>query len=201
MYSNPNISGPKKSFYSVLEQKPQWKTQLQDDCHWPHEPRVPVLCFPAGMSDELGGRLLQEMLPGILAMQCEILILGKGSADYGALFTKLAKEHSHRVHIVPQTERAVEQMYGAADMAIFLAETPAKEIAHCLASGIVPVAVSVPGLEDYKPVQETGNSFLIESGTKWHAFAALVRALETYKFPFDWRTIQKHCVETAQAGR
>ena len=37
--------------------------------------------------------------------------------------------------------------------------------------------------------------FMFEKITVWHAFAAVVRALETYRFPFDWKTIQKHCMQ------
>ena len=89
--------------YSVktLERKAVNKTALQEKLGWPAEPKRPMLCLPAGMSDALGGKLLTEILPGLLTLPVEILILGKGTNDYGALFTKLAKEEGHRVHIVP----------------------------------------------------------------------------------------------------
>src|SRR4051812_48170511 len=95
---------PERYSIGTLEKKVQNKTALQEKFGWPKEPRRPLLCFPAGMTDDLGGQLLQEVLPGILSMEVEVLILGKGSATYGTLFTKLAKEHSHRVHIVENSE-------------------------------------------------------------------------------------------------
>lgn len=184
---------------AALDQKVHSKTAFQQEIGWPKESKRPLLCLPAGMTDALGGKLLTEVLPGILSMQMEVLILGKGSAAYGALFTKLSKEHGHRFHIVPEKEQAVNAMYEATDMALFLSDQfPERELRTCLANGVVPIAPAHSLLQNYNPVQETGNAFLYETPTKWHCFAALVRALETHKFPFDWRTIQRYCLETVQ---
>lgn len=187
--------------YSIgtVDQKLQNKTALQKENGWPSEPKRPMLCLPAGMTDKLGGDLLEQLLPGLLSLQMEIVVLGKGSAKYGTLFTQLAKEQSHRVHIIAEQEKDMHEMYAAADMALFLGDTTGmKELTHCLAYGVVPISTRATVLEDYNPVQETGNSFLFDEPTVWHAYASLVRAMETYKFPFDWRTIQRHCMETAQ---
>jgi len=198
MTFSPASDGHIARKYSVgsLDQKVHNKTALQEELGWPKEPKRPVICFPAGMSDELGGALLKEVLPGILSMQIEVLVVGKGSATYGQLFTQLAKEEHHRVHIVKQEEVALHKMYAAADMALFLTDASMSELSHCLQYGVVPVAPPMPSLEDYDPLQERGNCFQFEHATKWLVFAALVRALETHKFPFDWRTIQRHCMES-----
>ncbi len=184
--------------YGSLEQKIKNKTALQEELGWPAEPKRPMICFPAGMSDALGGELFTEIIPGLLSTPVEILILGKGSAEFGAMITKLQKEHRHRIAIIQEKETDVHRMYAAADMALFLAEPPSKELQICLHYGVVPVSVPADSLENYDPVQEAGNSFLIEGKSAWNAFAAFVRATETYKFPYDWRTIQKHAMESAK---
>ena len=51
-------------------------------------------------------------------------------------------------------------------------------------------------LQNYNPVQESGTSFLYDKDNHWQCFAAIVRALETFIFPFDWRTIQKQCIKS-----
>jgi glycogen synthase len=51
-------------------------------------------------------------------------------------------------------------------------------------------------LEDYNPVQESGNAFIFTVENHWKCFASLVRALETFRFPYDWRTIQRHAMDT-----
>lgn len=195
--SDPLIA--RKFNAGTLDLKVQNKTALQKELGWPVEPRRPMVCLPAGMSDKLGGELLHATLPGILSLPLELLILGKGSEKYGAIFTKLAADQNHRVHIVADTERDVHQMLAATDMALFLTDASEQEdLLHCLRYGVVPVAsTGTLHLNDYDPVQETGNAFLFEGSTSWGIFAAFVRAAETYKFPFDWRTIQRHAMETA----
>jgi glycogen synthase len=180
-----------------LEFKATNKVALQEELGWTPEPKRPMLCLPSGMSDALGGKLLEELIPGLLTLPLEIIILGKGSASYGAMFTKLAKEQGHRIAIIPNQEEEIHKMYAAADMALFLAD-PAKapELQHCLRYGVVPVSVPSMILENYDQNQESGNAFVFEKPTVWHAFAAAVRALETWRFPFDWRTIQKHCMQS-----
>ncbi len=195
--TDPHIT--RKYAAGTLDQKVQNKTALQRELGWATEPKRPMLCMPAGMTDSLGGKLLEEVLPGLLSLQLEVLVLGKGSANYGALFTRLSKDQSHRFQIVSETDAAIRKMYAAADMTLFLSASVPQEELHCaLAYGVVPVSFPAPMLEDYNPVQETGNAFVYTHATIWHCFAALVRAVETYKFPFDWRTIQKHCMETAK---
>ncbi len=196
-----DTAGQKKLTVGALDQKVHAKTAYQQEIGWAKEPKRPILCLPAGMTDQLGGMLLQDVLPGILSLQVEVLVLGKGSPSYGALFTKLSKEQAHRFHIVPDKEDAIATMLAASDLALFLGtDHPTAELKACLASGVVPVAMPHASLDDYNPVQETGNSFLYENPNKWNCFAALVRAVETHKFPFDWKTIQRHCLESV-SGR
>jgi len=183
----------------TLEYKVQNKTALQEELGWTPEPKRAVLCIPAGVSDQLGGKLLEDVLPGLLELPLEILILGKGSTAYGKMLTDLAKKHSHRIAIVPNDEKAIRKMYAAADMALFLSNPAAMpELQQVLAYGAVPLAPAVSKLHDYNPNQESGEAFTYDKETMWHAFAAVVRALETFKFPFDWRTIQRHCMELAE---
>ncbi len=181
----------------TLEHKMENKTALQKEMGWPMESKIPILCLPLGMSEALGGAMFQELLPGIFSLPVELLVLGKGSSEFGALFTRLAKERSHRMAILPADETSMRKMYAAADMALFLTDPSSlEELDHCLEYSVVPIAPESKLLENYNPVQETGNSFLFQQPTTWHVFAAIVRAIETYKFPFDWRTIERHGMES-----
>ncbi|MDD5623529.1 MAG: hypothetical protein PHI23_02360 [Candidatus Peribacteraceae bacterium] len=201
MISPPSESKIQQKYSArTLEKKVINKEALQKEIGWPMEPKRPMIALPLGMSLDLGGTLFKELLPGLLSLPVELLVLGRGSSEFGALFTKMAKERGHRVYIVPDTEEAIHKMYAAADMALFLKDpSPLPELAACLDYGVVPVAPECTTLENYNPVQESGNAFLFEEPNAWHCFAALVRALETYRFPFDWRTIQRHGMESTHA--
>ncbi|MFH1444605.1 MAG: hypothetical protein ABIG34_04445 [Candidatus Peregrinibacteria bacterium] len=181
----------------TIEHKVENKTALQKELGWPMEPKAAVVCLPAGMSDELGGALLKEFLPGLLGMPLELLVLGKGSAEYGELFTELAQERGHRIAIIPNEEDNLRKMLAASDIALFPADpSNMPELTSCLQYGVVPIAPACKALNDYNPVQETGNAFLAADTSSWLLFASLVRALETFRFPFDWRTIQRHGMES-----
>ena len=180
----------------MSDSKQQAKVALQESFGWPAEPKRPMVCLPAGMTDKLGGAIFSELVPGLLTLPLELLVVGKGSAAFGSLFTTLAKEHRHRIHIVPDTKEGLDSMYAASDMALFLSDPKGmSELTRALQSSIIPVSHASSALENYDPVQESGNAFVFETDSAWQCFAALVRAMETYKLPFDWRTIQRNGME------
>lgn len=182
---------------STLEYKMQSKTELQEELGWAAEPKKAIVCIPTGVSDVLGGKLLESVLPGLLELPIELLILGKGSASYGQMLTTLAKANAHRVAIIPNDPAMIAKMYAASDMALFLCQSTDKpELIQSLQYGTVPVSPAGLHVHDYNPNQESGNAFVYQKENPWHCYGAVVRALETFKFPYDWRTIQKECMSS-----
>ncbi|KKW36805.1 MAG: Glycogen synthase [Candidatus Peribacteria bacterium GW2011_GWB1_54_5] len=98
-------SAAPKEDVRTLNEKPKVKAALQKECGWPMEPKCPVICIPTGMTKELGGKLFEQLLPGLLSLDVEILILGKGSSSYGSFITGLAEEQNHRIAIIPKRNR------------------------------------------------------------------------------------------------
>lgn len=183
----------------TLEAKVENKIAFQKELQWVAEPKMPLLCLPGGMAEEQGGKEFREVLPGILSLNCQLLVRGIGTEEYGKLFTKLEREAPHRVKILRDDEVLRRKMYAASDVSLFFAQDQhGEELLNCLAYGAVPVSPTQPLLQDYNPVQEAGNAFLADPHTPWTFFAALVRSLETFKLPYDWRTIQRHCMETVK---
>jgi len=76
--------------------------------------------------------------------------------------------------------------------------TNQSELTDSLSYGVVPIAPVNKKVQNYNAVQESGNSFLFEQLNMWHCFAAIVRAIETHNFPFDWKTIQRNGMETVK---
>ncbi len=183
----------------TVEHKVDNKKQLQEDIGWIPEPKQPIVCLPWGMTDSLGGALLEQVLPGLLELPVGLLIRGRGSNTYGEMFTKLAKKNPHRIHIVPDDEEHLRMMLAGADIALLLAPPKEdEELETLLRYGVIPVSPEIATLENYNPVQESGNAFVFAEQTAWQCFAALVRALETFKFPYDWRTIQRHAMDAVE---
>ncbi|HCI04019.1 MAG: hypothetical protein QF755_03835 [Candidatus Peribacteraceae bacterium] len=183
----------------TLEKKIKNKTALQKELGWPAESKRMMLCLPVGMTKALGGELLEELIQGLETLPIELLIRGKGTKEYGELFTKLAQDKNHRFAIVPDKEDAVNAMFAAADASLFLSDpSDLPELELSLKYGAIPIAPECEKLEAYDPIQESGVAFTYENPDVWSVFAAIVRALETHRFPFDWRTVQRYCMESVK---
>ena len=65
--------------------------------------------------------------------------------------------------------------------------------------GSVPIVRSVGGLADtvqqYDPSTGGGNGFTFVNYDPWELFAAIVRALEVFRFKDIWRTLQQRGME------
>ena len=181
----------------TIEHKLENKTVFQEELGWIPEPKQPVICIPTGITDALGGALLEQVLPGLMQLPISIVIRGRGSKKYGELFTKLSSGAAHRISIIPDDETHVRKMLAGSDISLFFADHDDDEmLENCLRYGTVPVSLQKDILDNYNPVQESGNAFVYESESPWLCYGALVRALETFKFPYDWRTIQRHAIES-----
>ena len=181
----------------TIEHKVENKTAFQEELGWIAEPKLPVVCIPSGMTDALGGALLEQVLPGLMELPIALVIRGRGTKKYGELFTKLSADAAHRIAIIPDDETSVRKMLAGSDIALFFADHDDEGmLENCLRYGTVPVSLQKSELDNYNPVQESGNSFVYENATQWQCYGALVRALETFKFPYDWRTIQRHAIES-----
>ena len=181
----------------TIEHTVENKTTLQEELGWISEPKQPVVCFPMGMTDALGGELMEQVIEGILQLPVGIVIRGRGSKKYGEFFTALQKAHPHRIAILQDDETNLRKMLAGSDIAIFFGKhNEDQELENALRYGAIPVSMPSGILDNYNPMQESGNAFTYENDTQWLCFGSLVRALETFKFPYDWRTIQRHAMES-----
>lgn len=189
----------KKYSARTVEHKVENKLGLQEELGWIAEPKQPILCFPTGMTEALGGELLEAIIPGLLETPAGIIIRGRGTKKFGELFTKLSKTYPHRIAILPDDELSLRKLLAGSDMAMFLtSEGVEEDCENALRYGTVPIALPLSILENYNPVQESGNAFVFEEASVWQCYGSLIRALETFKFPYDWRTIQRHAMDTAE---
>jgi starch synthase len=66
--------------------------------------------------------------------------------------------------------------------------------------GTVPVVRRTGGPADtitnYQPSSGEGNGFVFEHYTSYARFAALIRAVETFQRPDEWRVLQRRGMET-----
>lgn len=84
-----------------------------------------------------------------------------------------------------------------AHMVVFLNENYDK-VKQAWQQGVVPITPKLDAsIVDYNPNTESGNAFVYENANEWEVFAAVVRALETFKFPYDWKFIVRSVKSSA----
>ena len=154
-----------------------------------------LVAIIAELSDKNGGQVLQETLEGILKIGTFVAIRAIGSAKYQKTLQKFHKQYGKQIAIIADDELEVRKLLAAADASYFFNDGVDNEklTVEALRYAALPIApVSMKHIiENYDPNQESGNSFTYDTGNYWSAFAAVVRAMENFRFPYDWKNIQK----------
>ncbi len=143
---------------------------------------------------------LFKLLEGLRILNMKIVIVDTQQPSDINNLSEL--ENSMNTHITwynPKTdnsgrgreEKEIDRLLLAADMALLFNNH--LELIHLLMNyGVITVASEkTPLLENYRPNEETGNAFLFAKRDHWSIFATIVRAMETFKFPYDWKNIIK----------
>lgn len=121
-------------------------------------------------------------------------IRGMVKKTLGDLFIGLAHLD---VHVLFDEEVTAEEALKNSDMILILNEDE-NILKKAWKEGVVSITNPfISAVSNYNPNSESGNSFTFQDFNEWEIFAAIVRALETYKFPYDWKFIEKSCRKTA----
>jgi len=170
----------------LLDEKKTAKKHLFDEC-WPDANIKLPLVLVFATKEKSNHELVFKLLEGLLVMPIQILVVSDQEAG------ESHKHHSGKVMwFNPATGNdavKLEQWLLAGDMAIIFDEKMAT-LNTLFDKGIVPIGhEKSPLLANYQPNEETGNSFTYSDKNPWGVFAALVRACETFHFPYDWQHI------------
>lgn len=171
------------SVNSLLKQKKETKKAFVKDLHL--SKKIPLLAIILDKDlTKMHKELITAFLKGAPALNMEVIVL----ADKAIKFAK-----SPKVTFLPYNRQNRKVLLEAADMALAF---PFNDVEEMLINGVIPVSVKRQEVQNYNPNEETGNSFIYEQSDPWHLFAALVRARETFKFPYDWKHIVREGVNS-----
>lgn len=86
----------------------------------------------------------------------------------------------------------IDEYLVAADMVLTF-DAHKNDLRNLIEKGVVIIGRDKsPLLENYHPNDESGNSFTFTSSSPWSVFRAVVRAHETYRFPYDWQNVIRY---------
>ena len=160
--------------------------------------KIPLLAITFPLTEENNVGLLKEVMPGVLEQGPALAITGIGTKKYQDFFTNIAKKHPQQIVILDDNDESKRKIYSAADIFLCPSKESAclDEAADAMNYGVVPIAPCEEGkLVNYNGIKEQGNAFVYNKKSAWSFFAALVRALENFNFPYDWRAIQVSAME------
>lgn len=112
-------------------------------------------------------------------------------------FRVLIRKGDSKKHKVPHSYEVkkgeVKKFFAFAHMALFFSENASKTlIKEAIEHDVVPlVHEEVNFLQNYSGPSEHGACFKFSALNSWSVYASLVRALENFGFPYDWKNIIK----------
>lgn len=163
--------------------KTQKKETVQKELQLEVGQSIPVVIVP--FLDASFVTLLLKILEGMKSIGVQLLIVDSNESAWHEQLQEAADQYPGMIRLVsPEDAQGM-----VADVALLRDLTPA-ELLSCTETSRVPLACGGL-LEPFDPIEERGNGFFYEDGDSWSLFAALVRAVETYRFPYDWKNVLK----------
>jgi len=182
-----------------IEKKLQNKTAFCEEFHLKCGQRQMLLGVVTELSEKNGADLFAEILEGIASLNVYLAIRARGSEKMQKLLKEFSLAHPGQVVILEDNEENIRKILAATDTSFFFSgkEGDTELIQAALSYASLPIAPELLSdfVQNYNPNQESGTGFLFENLDRWSAFAALVRAHENFRFPYDWKVIQKSAIE------
>jgi starch synthase len=181
----------------TIQNKDKNKIAFLQDIELPYHKKVPLICITYPLVDENNVQMILDIMAGILEQPVEVVLTAVGSPKFQHSFTQLADQNHQKMVISDGDETGKRKIYAASDMALIAGENKEcmDEAKNALIYGCVPIMPPANFSENYDPAQEKGNAFIYNAGSPWSMFATFIRALENFRFPYDWKNIQMNGME------
>lgn len=170
---------------SILKKKKIYRTEIASG--FPSKPRIGFPIIGIWYEDGKDKNLITGLIEGLNSINASVVLFIKDGAN------SVAFDLREKCAVVSTHGSNYRMFFETCDMMIVLDGTPDENFLYELwQNGIVPVAQEgIDAISNYNPNDETGNSFTYTSKNIWEVFAAIVRAVETHKFPYDWKHIMR----------
>ncbi|HXV10316.1 MAG TPA: glycogen synthase GlgA [Burkholderiales bacterium] len=184
--------------------KLQNKLALQRELGLPIARDVPLLGIVSRLVWQKGIDLLVSAAPAIVAMGAQIVVHGDGDRDLEQALRDLAMRHPRDIAVrIGFDERLNHRLVAGADAFLLPSryEPCGLTQLHSMRYGTLPVAHATGGLTDWvvdvhaETLRNgTATGFSFAPLTVPNLVATVERALDTYRAPVLWRTLQRHAM-------
>ena len=173
------------------------KASLQRQARLAEKAGVPIIGMISRLADLKGIDLLAETIDHLLEMNVQFVLMGTGDQHYHELFTRVARTCPQQAAVFLTFDQPLAQaIYAGSDIFLMPSRVEPCGLTQMIAMryGAVPVVRETGGLadtvKDLDPATGAGNGFVFRPYDRWAFFAAVVRAIETYRYKDNWRKLQ-----------
>ncbi len=164
------------SVSKLIQQKKETKASISKKYSFSNKKPLLGIFLDKDLSKDIENKV-HVFLEASQELDVEVVVLADGNLD---------SLHLPNVIYLPYNRNNRKTLLEASDMALVFDFSDVEEM---LLNGVIPISSLRPEVSDYNPNRETGNGFIFKKDSPWAIFAALVRARETFKFPYDWKHI------------
>jgi starch synthase len=137
----------------------------------------------------------------ILDLGVQLVLMGTGEQHYHDIFGSMVQQYPDQVSIFFTFNTPLaRRIYAGSDLFLMPSRVEPCGTSQLIAMryGSVPVVRATGGLadtvENYDPRTGRGHGFVFCDYDRWMLFAAIVRAVETFKHEEVWRLIQRRAM-------
>lgn len=186
--------------FSLEKRRPN-KAALQRLVNLPVEESIPLIGMISRLTDQKGLDLLEATILPLLDQNIQLVVMGTGDQHYHEMFQRLVMHYPRQVAIrfTFNTELS-HQIIAGADMLLMPSRFEPCGLTQMLAMryGSIPIVHQTGGLADtvreFDPLLDTGNGFCFQRYDPFQFFAAVVRALEAYRFTNSWNGLMQRAM-------
>jgi len=185
----------------TINQKVNNKTALQAQLGLPMDKSIPMLGFIGRLVEQKGVDLILDQMNELLALDCQLVILGSGFASYEQALKNIAEQHPDKISVtIGYNESFAHQIEAGADLFLMpsLFEPCGLNQMYSLRYGTLPIVNAVGGLRDtviekpFDDIGSDGNGFVFHLPTAEELHTTIKRALSCYQQPAVWKKLQQN---------
>jgi len=191
----------------TLSNKQGVKQQLQLVSHLPVSNQQPLFGVVSRLTHQKGLDILLEALPELVAMDCQLVVLGSGDKSFEARFLQFSQEYPKHISVTIGYDEPLSHLIMAGADAFIMPsrfEPCGLNQLYALRYGTLPIVSNTGGLadsichtSDETLRQGVATGFKLASVDKMSLLVTLQQVLSTWQEKTSWQAIQTNGMKQA----
>lgn len=192
-----------------IEKKGDNKECLQKKFGLPVNRETPIICTTSRVTFQKGFELILKILEQLMSLDLQVVIIGDGDKKYLKELRKIARKFPEKIVVMPfeKNKKYETLVYAGSDFFLLPSHHEPCGINQLIAMryGCVPIVRRVGGLDDtvenFDPSisRDEGTGFSFVRFNEFSLYAAIIRALETYKYHKTFKKLIERAIKQSNS--